>query len=138
VFEDTLSEFLQRTGMGQSELARKLGIEAGNGERRKGGARIYSYCHDNKEGKRVKPDAEILYLALTKLDGFKFEYNGYTITAEEVKRNGTKPTAKSAEQLPFKFERQFNLTGKGGTVAVEVRRPSGRIEVSLSLDAKAS
>ena len=41
-------------------------------------------------------------------------------------------------KLTFEFERQFNLTRKQGTVSVKVRRPSGRIEVSVSLNARAS
>jgi hypothetical protein len=136
-FGDSLGEFLQRTGMGQSEVARKLGFQAAEGRKWRGGARIHSYLHDDRKGRRPTPTADILYLALTKLDGFKFEYKGYTIKAEAVKREGVK-TAAAAEQMQFKFKRQFNLMRKAGIIAVEVKRPSGRIEVSLSLDAQAS
>jgi hypothetical protein len=77
-------------------------------------------------------------LACAKLPGFKFEYNDYRINAETLNGNGTKPSEKPVEQLTFEFQRQFNLTDKQGTVAVRVSRPQGRIEVSLSLEARAS
>jgi hypothetical protein len=137
-FGDALNEFLEKKGIGQSEAARLLGIEAGEGGRRKGGARIYSYCRDSKKGKRAKPNAEILCLACTKLAGFSFVYNGYRITAEALQDHGTKPAEHAAEQLTFGFDRQFNLTNRQGTIAVKVGRVSGHIEVSLSLATKAS
>jgi len=137
-FGDALNSYLQRTGMGQSEVARLLGIEAEPGEKRKGGARIYSYCRDNNAGKRTAPKAEILYLACTKLPGFSFSYNGYRINAEVHSGNGTQPSEPPPEQLLFEFERQFNLTRKQGMVAVRVKQPPGRIEVSVSLNARAS
>jgi len=89
-FGEALSDFLMANHIGQSEAARLLGIEAKEGERRKGGARIYSYCHDSRDGRRPKPDAEILYLALTKLPGFTFEYKGHRISAEMLGDNGTR------------------------------------------------
>jgi transcriptional regulator with XRE-family HTH domain len=135
-FGDALKRFLDHEGISQSEAARRLGIEAAEKGKRKGGARISSYCRDNRAGTRPKPDAEILYLACTKLAGFSFVYNGYRISAATLNGNGTKPS-KPAEQLSFDFERQFNLTGKQGTVAVRVKRPPGRIEFSILLDAQA-
>jgi hypothetical protein len=137
-FGNALSAYLDRTGIGLSEAARLLGIEAGEGGKRKGGARIYSYCRDSKQGTRPKPDAEILCLACTKLPGFSFVYNGHRINAETINGNGSKPSPQTAEQLTFGFERQFKLTNGQGTVAVKVSRPQGRIEVSLSLKAKVS
>jgi hypothetical protein len=134
-FGDALHDFLRETQMGQSEAARLLGIE---GEKRKGGARINTYCRDSKDGKRTKPDAEILFLACTKLPGFSFVYNGHRINAETLNGNGSKPSKKAAEQLTFGFEHQFNLTSRQGTVEVRVSRPHGRIQVCLSLKAKAS
>lgn len=137
-FGDALSQFLARNGISQSEAARRLGIETGEEGKRKGGARISSYCRDSKQGKRPKPNAEVLYLACTKFPGFSFVYKNYRISAETLNGNGTKPSEKPVEQLMLGFERQFNLTGKQGTVAVKVNRPQGRIEVSLSLEARAS
>jgi hypothetical protein len=137
-FGDALSQFLARNGISQSEAARQFGIETSEEGKRKGGARISSYCRDSKQGKRPKPDAEILYLACTKFPGFSFVYKNYRISAETLNGNGAKPSEKAAEQLTLGFERQFNLTDKQGTVAVRVSRPQGRIEVSLSLEARAS
>lgn len=136
-FGDALSQFLARNHISQSEAARRLGIETSEEGKRKGGARISSYCRDSKQGKRTKPNAEILYLVCTKFPGFSFVYKDYRISAETLNGSGAKPS-EPAEQLPLEFERQFNLTGKQGTVAVKVKRPPGRIEVSLSLEVKAS
>ncbi len=137
-FGNALCRFLDDNHISKSEAARQLGIETSEEGKRKGAARISSYCRDSRDGKRTKPDAEILYLACTKLPGFKFEYNGFRINAETLNGNGAKPSEKPVEQLTFEFERQFNLTRRQGTVAVKVKRPLGRIEVSLSLQAKAS
>jgi hypothetical protein len=137
-FGDALSDFLADQNIGQSEAARLLGLEAGEGGKRKGGARIYSYLHDSKDGKRTKPDAEVLFLACTKLQGFSFVYNGHKINAEALNGNGARPPERPAEQLTLEFERQFNLTRRQGTVEVKVSRPPGRIAVSVSLNARAS
>lgn len=139
-FGDALCQYLAANSIGQSHAARLLGIETGDGKKRKGGARIHSYCHDSKSGKRTKPTAEILYLAVTKLPGFKFEYNRYRISAEMLNGNGSRPLSEPRpEQRAFEFMHQFNLTRKQGMIAVKVRRqPSGRLEVALSMDAKAS
>jgi hypothetical protein len=137
-FGDALSTYLDSTGIGQSAAARLLGIEASEEGRRKGGSRIYSYCRDSKDGKRTKPNAEILFLACTKLPGFSFIYNGHRINAETLNGNGSKPSKQAAEQLTLGFERQFNLTNGQGKVEVKVSRPPGRIEVCLSLKATAS
>jgi len=137
-FGDALNDFLERTRMGQSEVARLLGIEAAEGQKRKGGARIYSYCRDSKDGKRTRPNGEVLFLACTKLPGFSFVYNGHRINAESLNGNGSKPSQQTAEQLTFGFERQFNLISRQGTVEVKVARPPGRIEISVSLKAKSS
>jgi hypothetical protein len=139
-FGNALCSFLTANDIGQSEAARLLGIEAKNGQRRKGGARIYSYCHDSKDGRRTKPDAEILYLALTKLPGFTFEYNGHRISAEMLNGNGKKrPNLSLPEQKTFEFARQFSLTHRRGAVDVKMKQDRGRrIEFFLSVKAKAS
>ena len=41
-------------------------------------------------------------------------------------------------QMAFEFEEQFELVDNGGNVDVNVRRGPGRIELYVSLDAKAS
>lgn len=128
-FGNALNQFLLVRGMKQSDLVELFGLD-----KKKGKARISSYC---RQGKRPKPDAEILYLACSKLSGFYFDYKDYRISAATLNGKRTKPS-EPAEQFPLEFERQFDLTGKQGTVAVKVKRPPGRIEVSLSLEAKAS
>jgi len=134
-FGDALKHFLDVRGIGLSEAARRLGIETDVEGKRKGGSRISRYCRDNKDGERPTPDAEILYLACTKLEGFSFVYNGYRISAATLNGSGPKPP-QPTEQISFDFEHQFDLTGKQGTIEVTVKRPQGRIEVSLSLDAR--
>lgn len=133
-FTEALKSFLEHRGLGQSEAARQLGIESTSGKR-KGGARISSYCRG-----RAKPDAEILYLLCTKL-GFSFEYAGYRITSETLNGDGKRPIGpkeNTDRQLEFNFERQFNLTRRHGVVAVKIHRRVGRLDVSLSLDGRAA
>ncbi len=127
-FGNALRQFLEKKGMGQNDAARELGLPE------RGGARINSYLHDRADGTRPKPEAEILYLLCTKL-GFSFEYNGYKISATSLNGRAKKPLATAAEQLTFRFDRQFNLTEDVGIVAVKVKRPPGRIELSVSLNA---
>jgi len=111
--------------MTETEAAGKLGL---------GKARINTYCHDSTDGRRSSPDAEVLYLACTVL-GFEFEYNGYRINASTLEGVAVKSTEMPPEQLSFEFDRQFYLTDDGGTVSVSIKRPVGRVEVSVSLRA---
>jgi len=128
-FGNALTGYVRERGMQRNDLVELLGLD-----KKIGKARISTYC---REGKRVKPDAEILCLACSRLPGFSFVYRGYRISAATLNGNGTKPPDRPAEQLTLGFESQFSLTGKQGTVAVRVSRPQ-RIEVSLSLEAKVS
>jgi transcriptional regulator with XRE-family HTH domain len=128
-FGDALNDFLEHQGIRQTDAAKQLGITK---------ARLNTYCHDSRAGKRAKPDAEILYLACTKLVGFNFEYNGFRISAETLNGRKRAPAATDAEQLTLRFDRQFNLTDEQGTVKVHIRRPPGGIAVSVSLQATAS
>lgn len=127
-FGDALNGYLVAEDLRQSDLVRLLGLDT-----RTGKARISSYC---RRGKRVKPDAEMLYLACSKLPRFSFSYRGYRISAATLSGNGARSSQRSSEQLTFGFERQFKLTDHGGTLAVKIKRPSGRIEVSLYLEAR--
>jgi hypothetical protein len=129
-FGNALNRFLEDKGIRKTDAAKLFGLENGK-------SRIGSYCHDSPSGKRVKPDAEILYLACTKLTGFYFDYNGYRISAEVLERKG-KSQVKKPEQLTLHFDRQFNLTEQAGIVKVKIKRPQGRIELSVSLNAAAS
>jgi len=126
-FGDALSLFLEERGITQAEAARRLGLPT-----EKGKARLNTYCHDSTRGKRPKPDAEILYLVCAEL-GFAFEYRGYKISAATLNGNGSKPKEKPVDQLQIEFDGQFKLTDQTGTVSINVKRPTGRIEVALSL-----
>lgn len=127
-FGDALNDYVRSKGINQNDLVALLGID-----KKSGRSRISTYC---REGKRVKPDAEFLWLACSKLPGFSFAYRGYRVSAAMLNGRGTKPIElKSAEQLTFEFHREFSLARKQGSVAVRVSRPPGRIEVSVSLDA---
>jgi hypothetical protein len=130
-FGDALNQFLEHRGIRQSDAAKLLGLENGK-------ARLNTYCHDSRKGKRPKPNAEILYLACAKLPGFSFDYKGYRISAATLNGQGAKRSEKTTEQLTLNFDRQFNLTEQAGSVRVTVKRPPGRIELSVSLDATAS
>lgn len=126
-FGDALFVFLAGRGITQSDAANRLGLD------KAGKARISTYCHDSPRGTRPRPSAEILYLACAEL-GFSFEYRGYKITAAAL-NGGSKTAEKAAEQLSLPFNGQFDLTDEKGTVSVRVKRPPGRIEVSLTLKA---
>jgi len=129
-FGDALKQFLEEKGMGQNDAARELGLQE------RGGARLHSYLHDRADGTRPRPEAEILYLLCAKLD-FRFDYTGYRISASSLNGAGRKPVGPAAEQMTFRFDRQFNLSNESGSVGVKVKRPPGRIELTISLDAAA-
>ena len=122
--------------MGPTAAANLFGLKDKRGKPNK--ALIDSYCRDKRDGTRPKPNAEMLYLACTKLEGFYFDYMGYRISAVSLNGNAHAKRMETAEQLEFRFNRQFNLTDDAGKVKVKVRRPANRIEVSVSLEAKAS
>ena len=124
-FGDALRQFLQEKQLSQTDAADRIGLS------KRGRARINTYCHGYSNGTRPKPSAEILYLLCTQL-GFAFEYKGYKLSAATL--NGRpKPAAGKAEQLPLPLNRQFDLTDQQGTVSLTVKRPPGRVEVSLAL-----
>jgi len=128
-FGGALKVFLGRTGMSQVDLAKKLGLMDKSGDPNK--QRINTYLTDSPP----MPEAQVLYLACTKLPGFTFEFEGYQLKA--VRRKGT-VSEKASAQMTFRFNRQFDLIDKAGQVKVRVKRPSGKIELLVSLDAKAS
>lgn len=127
-FGDALQRFLQDKGISQTDAAKLLGLKG-----RAGRARLSTYCHDSRRGTRAKPTAQILYLACTGL-GFKFEYNGYTITAAALE--GARKTAPpDNKQIPLDFHGQFDLPDNKGSVSFSFRRPPGRVEMSVALRA---
>jgi hypothetical protein len=137
-FGKALRNYLDSTGMKQVEVVKLLGLKsAKSGKPSK--QRMNHYLGDSPP----VPDADVLYLACTKLEGFNFEHDGYRINAERVHRRGAL-SQKPAGQMAFRFNRQFNLTDKKGAVteigafAVRVKRPAGRIEFSVSLKANKS
>ncbi len=134
-FGDRLNAYLQENGIQQKDAAKLLGLEDKHGKPNK--ARLNTYCHDSPSGRRPAPDAEILYLACTKLPDFYFDYRGKRINATTINGHGAKRTETTAEQLTLHFDRQFSLTDNAGKVTVSVKRPPGRIELSVSVDAKA-
>jgi transcriptional regulator with XRE-family HTH domain len=127
-FGDALVKFLRDKGLTQSDASRRLGFG------KAGKARLNTYCHDSPKGKRPKPDAEVLYRVCAEL-GFEFEYKGFKISAETLNGNHATPVEKPAEQLPLEFSGQFDLTDRRGTVSVSLKRPLGRVELSVYLKA---
>jgi hypothetical protein len=127
VFGSALTQFLKDAEITQTEAVRRLGLELNQGK-----ARLNTYCRGRRDGSWPTPDAKILYLLCTKL-GFAFKYNGYTISAASLNGNGAKPIEKPVEQLDIQFSGQFDLTDQTATGAINVKRPSGRIEVAISL-----
>lgn len=128
-FGDALLRYLEGHGIGQSGAADLLGLHDEDGKPRR--SRINNYFHDSKV-RRAEANAHLLYLACVKLPGFYFDYAGYRLRAVKL---GEKRREQSGEQMAFSFHRQFNLTGKAGRVNVIVKRPPGRIELSVSLGA---
>src|SRR5947207_2869150 len=106
-FGDALNAYLVNAGLRQQDLVELLGLDKKNGK-----ARISSYCRNKK---RVKPDAEILYLACSKLPRFSFSYRGYRVSAATLNGHGAESSDVPDRQLTFEFERQFKLTGEQGT-----------------------
>ena len=138
-FGSALRDFINEKGITQVDVAKLLGLkDKKTGTPSK--SRLNSYLQDSPP----MPEAQVLYLACTKLDGFRFEYNGYRLNAETLRRNASVLQVKPAEQMAFRFNRQFNLTDKNGAItevgafAVKVKRPPGRIEFSVSLKANKS
>jgi hypothetical protein len=110
--------------MSLAEAARRIGLGP------EGKARISAYCHESPKGKRPKPNAELLYLLCSKL-GFGFEYQGYKVAAESMNGGRPKPPARLVEQLRIAFDGQLDLTSQEGQFSMEIKRPPGRIEVSV-------
>jgi hypothetical protein len=127
VFGEELSRFLDSKRMSLAEAAREIGLGP------EGKARISAYCHESPKGTRPKPNAELLYLLCSKL-GFGFEYQGYKVTAEAMNGGRPKPPAEPIEQLRIAFDGQLNLMSREGQFSVDIKRPPGRIEVSLVLN----
>lgn len=134
-FGDALRGYLNGK-IGQSQAARMLELFDKKGKPKRSG--LNSYFHDGtkgkRRGKRPLANAHVLFLACTRL-GFFFDYDGFRIKAMKLtERQREQPLGQRA----FNFERQFGLVENGGNVDVKVKRPPGRIELRVSLDAEAS
>jgi hypothetical protein len=114
-----LSNFLKINGMSEAEASGKFGIERGT---------LNTYTSGVK-GKRRKIPAEVLVKAC--LLGFEFEFDGQLIVAT---KDGQRLLVED-RQLHLEFKRELDLTGNGGTVAVGLKRPPGRVELTVSLKA---
>jgi hypothetical protein len=132
---DALRGFLEGRMLSQAEAAKVLELFGKNGEPRR--SRLNTYFRDvpkgKRKGQRTEASAQVLYLACTKL-GFQFDYGGYRIRAVKLGEKGRKAFD---GQTAFNFERQFDLVKNDGNVEVKVKRPAGRIELRISLDAEA-
>jgi transcriptional regulator with XRE-family HTH domain len=127
-FGDALARFLRERGLRQSDVAKRLGLG------RRGEARLSTYCHDSRKGKRANPNAEVLYRVCTEL-GFEFEYKGYKITAATLNGHRPRQAEKAPEQLRLEFSGQFDLTQKKGTASVRCNRAPRRVDLTVYLEA---
>jgi transcriptional regulator with XRE-family HTH domain len=124
-FGDALLRHLEQNRKTQATAAQEIGIDR---------ARLNTYVRDARNGKRAVPSAEVLYMVCNRL-GFEFEYMGCKISSSALESSRSKHAEESWEQLTFDFSRQFELTGNGGHVSISVRRPVGKVEVSVALNA---
>lgn len=120
-FRKAVREFLTEKGLTQVKVARGIGITK---------QRFNSYCRKKEP---AHPEAEVLCFLCVNY-GFSFEYRGYKISAATLEGVPVPAPASVAQQIPIDFEGQFKLTDQNGALSVTVKRPSGRLEVSLSLD----
>jgi hypothetical protein len=125
-FGDALLRYIESHGSNQSRVADLLGLRDEDGKPAR--SRVHWYFHDSPKGRRTETTAHFLYLACVKLPGFYFDYAGYRLKARKL---GEKQREKPTEQMAFNFYRQF----RAGQVNVKVKRPPGRIELSVSLGA---
>lgn len=124
-FRKALDAFLKAKGLTQAEAARRIGISK---------QRLNAYL---REEKPARPEVEVLYFLCVSW-GFTFEYRGYIISGATLEGVPVPAPQDVAQQMPLDFDRQFKLTNEAGEISVTVKRPAGRIEVSLSLDAAVS
>jgi hypothetical protein len=94
---------------------------------------LSSYWSDNADGKVNKARAQLLFLACVEL-GLVFEYEGRTVSAAPQAVLNEHNEVESV-QLRLPFLRQFDFTEQQGTVSVSVKRPPGRVELSVFVKA---
>jgi hypothetical protein len=90
-------------------------------------ANTCGFTHGAPGGIRKEPAASVMFLACSRLPGFSFQYGAFRIRA-------TKPGHKDrsvSSQLAFDFQREINA----GRVKIKLKKPAGRIELSVLLAA---
>jgi transcriptional regulator with XRE-family HTH domain len=126
-FGDSLRAFLLKKNIDFSEAARRLGVERET---------LYTYWKDTN-GKRRSPRVELLFRACVEFE-FEFDYDGYRVSATSLIKPKKITPKRVPEQIPFNFEREFNLTEDETDetgVRVHFKREPGRVEFSVSLKA---
>lgn len=125
---DAIREFLEHEGIQKVDVAEDFGVASKQ--------LFHHYLNDRKNGTRVPTPAYVFYLACTRL-GFRFDYEGYRISARRIKGE-SEQAAKPSGQYTLNFDRTFELSDRTGTLKVTVKRPPERLELLVSVDAKAS
>jgi transcriptional regulator with XRE-family HTH domain len=121
---EALRRFLDENGIKVTEAAARLGMNKQT---------LSSYWTDNAKGQRNHARAELLFLACVEL-GFVFEYEGRSVSA--IRPSGVKKNGEARRrQLVLPFMRTFELADQNGRISLSVKRPSGRVELSLSMKA---
>jgi transcriptional regulator with XRE-family HTH domain len=118
-FGNAFEAFLGALGISEAEAAKSLGVER---------ATLNTYTH-GVGGKRRRPPAEILFNACAAL-GFQFEYRGCRIVGV---RHGA-AIMPEEKQLHLQFTKRLDLA-ETGTVALGLKKPPGKVELSVSLRA---
>ena len=121
-FGDALRQFLDDRGISVTAAAARMGMNKQT---------LSSYWTDTSEGKRNKARAELLFLACAELD-FEFEFQGRTVSARPS--SGAKGQ-KTPPQMARDYAEEFELQDRKGRLSVRLKRPPGRVEVSMSLKA---
>ena len=117
---EALGNFFRENEITESEASKRMNM---------GRAKLNTYTHGLASGKRRTAPAELLAKACVL--GFRFEFDGHTIVAL---KDG-QPVPLTEHQLRLEFTRQFDLGDNGGTVAIGLKKPPGKIELSVSLRA---
>lgn len=121
---DSLAKFIEDHEDTKYRVAKAIGVDT---------RRLYSYFKESPQTGRPRiPSAEVLYLLCTEL-GFSFDYRGFRISAETL--DGVKAVHPTERQLSFEFDREFYLTNTQGAVTVSIKRPAGKIQLSVVLNA---
>lgn len=116
---EAIAKFLEYEGMQKADIAQDFGISK------------QLLDHYLKS-----PPAYMLFLACVRL-GLRFDYEGFRISARRIKADAQQ-AAQNYGQYTLNFDRTFELSNKNGTLKVAVKRPPERLELLVSVDAKAS